>query len=74
MNNIDEMPPKCHDCPYWEIAEKPYVCSKCREDITMENVTVEFTKEEFDKIIEFMDGGEYETVQQAILAAIENEE
>lgn len=32
MNNIDEMPPKCHDCPYWEIAEKPYVCSICRKD------------------------------------------
>ena len=39
----------------------------------MENVTVEFTKEEFDKIVEFMDGGEYETVQQAIMAAINHE-
>lgn len=38
----------------------------------MENVTVEFTKEEFDKIMEFMDSGEYETVQQAIMAAVEN--
>ena len=26
MNNIDDMPPMCHDCPYWEICEKPYVC------------------------------------------------
>ena len=26
MNNIDEMPGKCHDCPYWEICEEPYVC------------------------------------------------
>lgn len=40
----------------------------------MENVTVEFTKEEFDKIIAFMDGGEYETVQQAIMAAVKNAE
>ena len=32
MNNIDDMPPKCRDCPYWEIAEKPYVCSICRKD------------------------------------------
>lgn len=38
----------------------------------MENVTVEFTKDEFDKIVEFMDGGEYGTVQQAIMAAVEN--
>lgn len=27
MNNIDDMPPNCHDCPYWEICEAPYVCS-----------------------------------------------
>ena len=26
MNNIDDMPPKCHDCPYWETCEYPYVC------------------------------------------------
>lgn len=21
MNNIDDMPPKCHDCPYWEVCQ-----------------------------------------------------
>ena len=26
MNNIDEMPPKCHDCPYWEACDYPYIC------------------------------------------------
>lgn len=26
MNNIDSMPPKCHDCPYCEMCEYPYVC------------------------------------------------
>ena len=26
MNNIDDMPPMCHDCPYWEVCEEPYVC------------------------------------------------
>jgi hypothetical protein len=26
MNNLDEMPPKCHDCPYWERCKPPYVC------------------------------------------------
>lgn len=40
----------------------------------MEKVAIEFTKEEFDKIIKFMDGGEYETIQKAIMAAIENAE
>lgn len=32
MNDIDDMPPKCRDCPYWEIAEKPYVCCDCRKE------------------------------------------
>ena len=31
MNDIDDMPSKCRDCPYWEMAEKPYVCCDCRE-------------------------------------------
>ena len=26
MNDIDSMPPMCHDCPRWEICEFPYVC------------------------------------------------
>lgn len=26
MNNIDEMWPICHDCPYWEVCEPPYIC------------------------------------------------
>lgn len=29
MNNLDEMPIKCQDCPYWEYAEYPYVCYDC---------------------------------------------
>ena len=38
----------------------------------METVKIEFTKDEFDRIMEFMDSGEYSTVQAAIMAAIEN--
>lgn len=37
-------------------------------------VSIEFTKEEFDKIIEHMDNGKYETVQQAIMVAVKNAE
>lgn len=32
MNDIDEMPPKCHDCPYWEVCEYPYVCPTQNEN------------------------------------------
>lgn len=30
MNDLEEMPPKCQDCPYWEWAEYPYFCD-CKE-------------------------------------------
>jgi len=33
MSNIDDMPPKCHDCPYWELAEDPYSCFKCENKL-----------------------------------------
>ena len=29
MNNPDEMFPICRSCPYWEIAEEPYICECC---------------------------------------------
>lgn len=32
MNNIKEMPPKCHDCPYWELAKSPYYCLDCEAE------------------------------------------
>ena len=31
MSDIDKMPPICHDCPYWELAETPYLCFRCEE-------------------------------------------
>ena len=31
MNDIDTMPTKCHDCPYWEICEPPYICEATME-------------------------------------------
>lgn len=29
MNDIDKLPTKCRDCPYWELAREPYVCCDC---------------------------------------------
>lgn len=26
MNDINEMPPKCQSCSYWEVCEYPWVC------------------------------------------------
>ena len=33
MNDIDNMPAKCRDCPYWEIARKPYNCDDCEGEL-----------------------------------------
>lgn len=41
MNDVDQMPPKCQNCPYWEIAEKPYCCGECSMklfEITQEQI------------------------------------
>lgn len=33
MNNIDEMWSICHDCPYWEVCDPPYICEITEEKI-----------------------------------------
>lgn len=33
MNNIDDLPSKCQNCPYWELAEFPYCCDDCENDL-----------------------------------------
>lgn len=35
MRDIDKMPPKCHDCPSWEVCDPPYIC----EDIATDKTT-----------------------------------
>ena len=27
MGDLSEMTRMCHDCPYWEVCEPPYICS-----------------------------------------------
>ena len=29
MNDVDQMPSKCQNCPYWELAKEPYSCDEC---------------------------------------------
>ena len=49
MNNIDDMWPICHDCPYWEVCEQPYICEATKEK---QNKTAdEQDKEEETKMI-----------------------
>lgn len=37
MNDIDKMPVKCRDCPYWEIATYPWCCGDCKDIMNPKN-------------------------------------
>lgn len=37
MNDIDKMPPKCRDCPYWELASYPWCCGDCADEMNPKN-------------------------------------
>lgn len=45
MNNLQDMPPKCQNCPYWEVAEEPYRCWDCFDDESSLEGKLEFTSE-----------------------------
>lgn len=37
MNDIDKMPVKCLDCPYWELATFPWCCGDCKDIMNPKN-------------------------------------
>jgi len=37
MNDIDKMPVKCRDCPYWELASYPWYCGDCVDKMNPKN-------------------------------------
>jgi len=37
MNDIDKMPVKCRDCPYWELATFPWCCGDCVDKMNPKN-------------------------------------
>lgn len=37
MNDIDKMPVKCRDCPYWELASYPWCCGDCADEMNPKN-------------------------------------
>lgn len=77
----------CHECGTkveWDESHKMICDNSCfkgseelelgMEDNTVdEKVNIEFTKEEFDKIMKYMDAGKFKTVQDAIVNACINE-
>jgi hypothetical protein len=41
MNNIDEMWPICHDCPYWEVCDYPYICEATEQKMKIKKQKME---------------------------------
>lgn len=37
MNDIDKIPSKCLDCPYWELASYPWYCGDCVDKMNPKN-------------------------------------
>lgn len=37
MNDIDKIPVKCRDCPYWELASYPWCCGDCKDIMNPKN-------------------------------------
>lgn len=37
MNDIDKIPVKCRDCPYWELASFPWCCGDCADKMNPKN-------------------------------------
>ena len=37
MNDIDNLPSKCRDCAYWELATYPWCCGDCKDIMNPKN-------------------------------------
>lgn len=69
MNDIDSMPPKCHDCPYWETCEKPYICPM-PDVMKNEKAIIEFHGDDLNMILEYKKQSGAIDIHTAIMNAI----
>lgn len=58
MNNLNNMWPICHDCPYWGICEPPYICGATEQKIKEENL---------NKFKEVKDDYEIKTIEKDVI-------
>ena len=74
MNDIDKMPPKCRDCPYWELAKFPWCCGDCKD--RMKNPVSDFVSrqwliDEYHRRHEGPPGGALKMIEDAPAADVE---
>ena len=73
MNDIDKMPPKCRDCPYWELAKFPWCCGDCKD--RMKNPVSDFVSrqwliDEYHRRHEGPPGGALKMIEDAPAADV----
>ena len=82
MNDINEMPPKCQYCPYWEICEYPWVCPDRKQlatklqqtchatDTISRQAAIEAVHKNYDTILDFKTDGK--TISSSIEDILSN--
>ena len=82
MNDINEMPPKCQYCPYWEVCEYPWVCPDREQlatklqptcsatDTISRKAAIDAVHKSYDMILDFKTNGK--TISSSIEDILSN--
>ena len=74
MNDIDKMPVKCRDCPYWELAVCPWNCWDCKDRLkkpVSDFVSRQWLIDEYHRRHEGPPGGALKMIEEAPAAEVE---
>ena len=74
MNDIDKMPVKCRDCPYWELAKYPWYCGDCKNRMkkpVSDFVSRQWLIDEYHRRHEGPPGGALKMIEEAPAADVE---
>jgi len=74
MNDIDKMPVKCRDCPYWELAVCPWNCGDCTDRLkkpVSDFVSRQWLIDEYHRRHEGPPGGALKMIEEAPAADVE---
>ena len=74
MNDIDKMPVKCRDCPYWELAVDPWYCGDCKDRLKKpvnDFVSRQWLIDEYHRRHEGPPGGALKMIEEAPAADVE---
>ena len=74
MNDIDKLPSKCRDCPYWELAAFPWCCGDCKDKLkkpVSDFVSRQWLIDEYHRRHEGPPGGALKLIEEAPAADVE---